>query len=124
MTEATILALEAGSKFNGLVATEVVGWTRNEKGFWFKPGKRHSWRWDAIDPPPYSTDPSADYEVLVLVRENWGAEVGTFSAILSRLWFDRGDYPSDSPTQYQPGDYSRAALLSTLEAKVGGAAAS
>jgi hypothetical protein len=75
-------------------------------------------------PPSYSTDPAADYEVLVKVRETWQG--------LNRMWFnvklkgilqqhsledpllgreDTEDVPLWDEGQYRPGDYSHAALL-------------
>ena len=68
LTPDTTLAMEAGPELDALVAERVMGWTRNDKGFWFKPGKRHNWNHDGLDPPPYSTDIAAAWEVVEKIK--------------------------------------------------------
>lgn len=59
----------------------------------------------------YTSDPAADYKVLLHVRENWDIEKQKkFSEELARMnmfytsWFHHG------LMSYQPGNWSRAAL--------------
>ena len=71
------------------VAEKVMGWMVNPTHDQFKP----------------STDPAADYSVLVKVREAWGADAtGKFVDALVELWH----FPT--PLMYRPGDYAKAAL--------------
>lgn len=81
---------------------------------------------DGADPckmPAYTTDPAADYFVLRHVREKWCADdypriddFRTFCEELKTLWWPRSRVTMHYGlfTLYQPGDYSRAALLTTL----------
>ena len=62
-------------------------------------------------PSAYSTDPSADYEVLRRVRETWDKHAKwSFREALWRIWTDREDIAHTAVLLYQPGDYSIAAL--------------
>lgn len=70
---------------------------------------------DATGVKKYSTDPAADYEVLVKVRETWDrAQFMRFCAELADIaigrssWVSRGD--DEVCGMYQPGDYAKAAL--------------
>jgi hypothetical protein len=63
----------------------------------------------------YTTDPAADYQVLAHVREKWGAEHHCAMRDELKMAWERRAHDSDKaevwgPTQYRPGDYSRAAL--------------
>lgn len=118
-------------ELDAMVAEKVMGWKYHrchERGkgatvyhflppgeyppaWWHKPtehpkppdNKKH--RVFEFDLPRYTTDPAADYAVLVKVRESWTPEqTGAFVDALIALWH----YPT--PIQYRPGDYSRAAL--------------
>lgn len=65
--------------------------------------------------PHYTTDAAADYLVLQKVRETWDeSKRHKWHDYLMALWRSRwnDDYVShrDLILQYQPGDYSRAAL--------------
>jgi hypothetical protein len=65
--------------------------------------------WTIRSVPAYSTDPAADYSVLVKVRETWDSlRLTKFSRALETLW--EIDCSSFSFIRYKPGDYSRAAL--------------
>lgn len=67
-------------------------------------------------PDRYSTDPSADYEVLKHVRETWGDDIHEFCRhlylILRQNMEAVLDYSNeiDYAAYYLCGDYSRAAL--------------
>lgn len=72
-----------------------------------------------------STDPAADYEVLVKVRETWEPlKVCDFRDALTLAWARAFEARRQSgtiiivsgPNQYQPGDYSRAALAAACKA--------
>ncbi|MFH1603177.1 MAG: hypothetical protein ABIH03_04650 [Pseudomonadota bacterium] len=73
-------------------------------------------RWDFV--PCYTSDVAADYEVLDHVRRNWKSElVCDFRDSVKCTWdaraqsYTRGDGIGVwGLTQYQPGDYARAAL--------------
>ena len=140
LNPAQVLRMEAGPKFNALVAERVMGWKRGQRGNWIvSVPPNHEWLsddggWEPttkevtfpledLHIPPYSTDPAADYEVLVFVRENWEeAKRLSFGLQLSSILDDRwgandfGDVET-AGYYYQPGDYSRGALLTTLLAK-------
>lgn len=69
--------------------------------------------------PKYTTDPAADYSVLVKVRETWDQmRLLYFGAALDDLWARLHKMPLGCEMRqcgmrqltYQPGDYSRAAL--------------
>lgn len=62
--------------------------------------------------PHYSTDPVADYEVLRHVREKWtDAKSTAFVKACYDLWNrERGTIGEAAWVDYEPGDYSRAAL--------------
>ena len=90
------------------VAELVMGWKpvgesySYEHGgqyFWLDERGKPTWRADA-----FSTDPAADYEVLVKVREEWGEK----SVMLFRRYLK-------GPSDYVKGDYARAALRVVLE---------
>ena len=149
LTHEQIFKMEAGPKFNALIATEVMGWEakhdsyrcdgtrfircgacgRSGHGNCYGNGQGaiqitcggdRSCCDDAMM-PEYSTDPSADYEVLVFVRENWEeAKRLSFGLQLSSILDDRwgandfGDVET-AGYYYQPGDYSRAALAASIK---------
>lgn len=63
--------------------------------------------------PHYTSDPSADYEVLKHVRETWSAEQqNKFDDALEDIMIAHtGKYPNAwHSILYEPGDWSRAAL--------------
>jgi len=65
---------------------------------------------------PYSTDPAADYAVLVRVRETWTVDQQVaFAVALMKQCASRTPYPDnwsafENVTENQPCDYSTAAL--------------
>lgn len=69
---------------------------------------------DNKPPAAYTTDPSADYEVLKHVRENW--EDGPrlkFCDELNEIWASRAllsQWHNSWEQFYEPGDYAKAAL--------------
>jgi hypothetical protein len=70
--------------------------------------------------PEYSTCAAADYEVLKHVREKWGRQrMKKFVMALDDIWDARIGDKHESPGQwacmYEPGDYSKAALLALGE---------
>jgi hypothetical protein len=116
---------EQSRELDALVAEKVMGWTffdvsggqipKHEATMcWASPGSPSHHREEL---PFYSTDPTADYSVLVRVRETWGWKMrDAFYAALCAAWTERrtsnvhlgwGDHSS---LWYSPGDYSRAAL--------------
>ena len=138
LTREQILKMEAGPELNALIATEVMGWKHVSAGYyWAKsrvPGGLAKRKAIVTDWSP-STDPSADYEVLVFVRENWDSQkFQAFQRCLLRVLYKHTHMgmteseviPDSDPWDgfwftgfYQPGDYSRSALLTTLPAKDG-----
>lgn len=62
--------------------------------------------------PKYTTDPAADYSVLVRVRETWSDEKQKrFAEALGLVAFFReGKFYQIACLNYRPGDYSLAAL--------------
>ena len=122
----------AGAEMDALVAERVMGWKRCDESyecggsvaarFVYRDGDGvficcTSWM------PKFSSDPSADYEVLKHVRDGWGGKGAIygepFCNILAGIWRRRWEerYPEETDSDgafwgmYQPGDYSRAALL-------------
>lgn len=79
--------------------------------------------WDPCE--NYSTDPAADYAVLVHVRENWGDHSWGdrfchFMDAMNTVWQNRRDTHPDFGDQegwscYLPGDYTHAAWLAMNE---------
>lgn len=69
-------------------------------------------KWGHMLPlPHYSSYIAADYSVLVKVRETWSAiALVGFDDELFNTWDARSQ--ETTYAQYQPGDYSRAALAS------------
>lgn len=70
---------------------------------------------DRLVVPHYTTDPAADYQVLEHVREKWEPlQHCTMRDELQMAWGERARDAEVAqvwgPTQYRPGDYSRAAL--------------
>ena len=119
------------------VAEKVMGWKKGDKWQtpvmdlrgderrsldhlrrrnWYRPDGAKSF-FDAI--PHYTTDPSADYEVLKHVRDNWRGDLWTlFRQELASILIAREQAAEDETESiitncavlYKPGDYSRAAL--------------
>ncbi len=118
----TILNMEAGPEFDALVA-EMMGWSiehhDGKPPHFHRTSEKSHWVWLADWSP--STDPATDYEVLVFVRENWETkQQDMFRMSIDDIWNERMDFSISfviGGYYYQPGDYSRAALLTTLEAK-------
>lgn len=62
--------------------------------------------------PEFTTDPTADYAVLVRVRETWDyAARERMDTELARVWDARGL----EHLAYEPGDFSKAALAALAE---------
>lgn len=105
-------------EIDALVAEKVFGWKRDPKnqGSWIPPGREPlAVGFFTARPGAYTTDPSADYEVLKHVREKWGrAKLKQFILCLDDVWNARiganGDKDGMWAVMYEPGDYARAAL--------------
>lgn len=69
--------------------------------------------------PAYTSDAAADYSVLVKVRETWDRQhQQEFFDVLDNEWMARG-YDEFSAAGYQPGDYSKSALVVLAHSKEG-----
>ena len=109
-------------KIDALVAEKVMGWgkyVRNEFSRMVPDHSAPDYEYNFDRPstlPPYSTNAKYDYQVLKQVRENWDAEqTGNFCGQLDLIWMARyygrtDPRLKDGVLQYEPGDYSRAAL--------------
>lgn len=74
------------------------------------------------DVPYFSTDPAADYSVLCRVRQKWDIyDRQKFGIALDAIFQSRITYCMsawETASMYEPGDYSRAALLAVSEQEV------
>jgi len=124
--------MEAGPELDALVAV-MMGWVRPKTYIAHTAAKEGTTetgqyvvqtQWSKAGlcrpcPPPYSTDPAADYEVLCHVRETWGnagaldPRFERFCECLKTLWWARSPVTTHFllATLYLPGDYSRARLM-------------
>ena len=104
-------------KLDAEVAEKVIGW-RVE---WTDAGGLGLAPWVSYDGSTrylcehYSTDPAADYSVLVKVRETWDADARElFLEALQDVMIERSSVTKGIGlawlAMYRPGDYSRAAL--------------
>lgn len=113
------------------IAVNVMGWTladRRQMGWGDGPDVWLTGE-DRDDPnsnpthqdPKFTTDASADYLVLVRVRETWGPNAFVeYSVRLQRLLTLRltSKHPLCGAMMfYEPGDYSKAAYLALTEAR-------
>lgn len=68
-------------------------------------------------PKPYTTDASADYQVLARVRQKWTLDqLFAFERALNLAWDSRTKDDAPHLLHYEPGDYSRAALAALTPA--------
>lgn len=141
--------LQAGAELKLRVAEKVIGWTRSTRiskvelalcradgtnprpveEWWQRPGEPADGQFAVheSDVPDYPTDPAADYEVLVHVREHWPNEKpdGWWEKFCEHLWELQCEHKKhgwnpifDSHGLYRPGDYSRAALVALWSKEV------
>jgi hypothetical protein len=109
-TEAQIRVAEADRReLNERIATEILGWRRSRAEYgeapWILPDGVTAWTVRY-----FTTDPTADYEVLRHVRETWEqGMIHRYGEALYRIWRHRSMF-MDVGMRYEPGDYSRAAL--------------
>ena len=126
ITRKQVRVMEAGRKLDGVIAERVLGaektvaYDTSEGDFFSYWGQDSEGGGIISHLKHYSTDPSADYEVLVFVRENWDEDKRLsfglqLSVIFDGRWAedDFGDIET-AGYYYRPGDYSRAALLTTM----------
>ena len=117
-------------ELDALVAEKVMEFVKNARGQWHqKHNPPMATYHDMAMVPSYTTDVSADYEVLKHVREKWPKnemEIDRFDKFLSALaqmWDERCrsfecglsygsgyGHGAKLGRMYEPGDYSKAAL--------------
>jgi hypothetical protein len=103
------------------VAENVLGFPRTSSNQLCPPGTKMPPHWHALAcVSNFTTNASADYEVLKHVRETWDRhKQESFTGRLNDLWTARNKYPEawmyeeldqNCPLFYEPGDFSKAAL--------------
>lgn len=93
-------------ELDALVAKKVMGWIHGPDG-WLIPFGMPAKKTGLSQ---FTTDPSADYEVLKHVREHWNTAqlLHGFDSALVDIWNSRRRI--ETMVCYEPGDYSKAAL--------------